>query len=203
MKKILAIALSLVLVMGLSVTAFAAKSPNGTTYHKVVTIQNDSAKPETHNVVYTADAAGSITLTAQKASENDVFVGWSIYKKDGTAATEGTDYEVKKTSNVMAQTLNVKAQRGLDPTGVDLSLFSTVATLEGQTLLTDTTITIVPKTDLIIAANWNSKLTSIKTATSMFDETSDKTGDSSAVFAVALAVLALGGLVASKKQLAK
>ena len=74
---------------------------------------------------------------------------------------------------------------------------------DGKTLITDTTITIVPKTDLIVVANWNNKLTSIKSALAAFDSTSDKTGDTAAAVVACAAVLALGGVIVSKKQLAK
>ena len=42
MKKFVAVAVSLVMILALSVTAFAATSPAGTTYHKVVAVLNEA-----------------------------------------------------------------------------------------------------------------------------------------------------------------
>ena len=178
MKKIVAIAVSLVMLLGLSVTAFAATSPGGTTYHRVVLVMNDTDKPTVTNAPYTVEKeADALTFTAKKSADTDVFLGWAIYNSDGTMAIAGTDY----TLQTAAATVD----------------------FEGKTLLTDTTITLIPKTDLIVAANWNSKLTGIKSALEAFKDKSDKTGDTAAAVIACAAVLALGGVVVSKKQLAK
>lgn len=209
MKKIIAVALSLVMILGLSVTAFAATSPQGTTYHKVVVVFNAKDKIVTKIAPYTAtEGADSITFTAKPANANDVFLGWSIYKKDGTPATAGTDFDLVDTTSATGTALTgatPRLQRGILLFDAEVQTCAAAATTEfaGQTLYTDTSITLVPKTDLIVAGNWNNQLTSIKTALAAFADTSDKTGDAVAAVAVCVAALALAGVAVSKKQLAK
>lgn len=98
MKKILALVLSLVLILGLSVPVFAAKSAGGTVYFKVVVVDGndhkdapDSATPDniTHNTVIDGN---KIKVTANK--EKGDFDGWVIYKADGTVAVKDVDYKV-------------------------------------------------------------------------------------------------------------
>lgn len=177
MKKFIAVALSLVMILGLSVTAFAATSPQGTTYHKVVAVFNAKDKIVTNIAPYTTtEGADPITFTTKSADPAHVFLGWSVYKKDGALATAGTDFTI---------------------------VTGTTVTALGQTMLKEETVTLVPKTDLIVAGNWNNQLTSIKTALAAFADTSDKTGDAVAAVAVCVAALALAGVAVSKKQLAK
>lgn len=188
MKKLIAIAASLILMLGLSVTAFAYTSPGGTTYHKVVLVMNETAKPSVHTVSYTAEKdADALTFTAQKSADADVFLGWAVYKKDGTPAILNTDYFL------------------IAPGSTTGAALTEVASVEfaGQTLLTDTSISIVAKTDLIVAANWNDTLTDIKAAKTAFDSTSVKTGDAAAAVLVGIAAVALTGVVISKKRLAQ
>ncbi|MBQ4612725.1 MAG: hypothetical protein IJB26_04180 [Clostridia bacterium] len=99
MKKAIAILLTLVLIVGLSVPAFAAKSPNGQEYHKVVVIQgndhadSDVAPEKAENVTFnTVNAGKSITVKADP--EKGKFDGWKIYKADGTEAVAGVDYKI-------------------------------------------------------------------------------------------------------------
>lgn len=177
MKKILAVVLSLMMVFCFSVTAFAASSPQGTTYHKVVTMANATDKYTVEIVPYTEGTpAASTTFTAKRLQESDQFVGWSVYKKDGTLAVAGVDYTI---------------------------VTGTTATALGQTMLQEETIVLIANTDLIVTANWNNELTSTKTAQAAFAATSDKTGDTAAAVAVFVGVLALAGVAVSKKQLAK
>lgn len=207
MKKFVAVAVSLIMILALSVTAFAATSPVGTTYHKVVVVMNETDKVTVKNAPYTAEKdAESLTFTANKRAETDTFLGWSIYKKDGTVATAGTDYVLVESNSVtgtaLAQTVP-QANYGIDRSGVGMQTVANTTQFDGKTLITDTSITIVPKTDLIVVANWNNALTGIKSALAAFDSTSDKTGDTAAAVVACAAVLALGGVIVSKKQLAK
>ena len=75
MKKILALVLTLILVMGLSGPVFAAKSAGGTVYFKVVVVDGNKIKG---------------TATESKGT----FDGWVIYKADGTVAVKDVDYKV-------------------------------------------------------------------------------------------------------------
>ena len=190
MKKIVAIAVSLVMLLGLSVTAFAATSPGGTTYHRVVLVMNDTDKPTVTNAPYTVEKeADALTFTAKKS-----------------VATAGTDYTLVESNSVTGTALAAaipQVQHGIDRFGAALQTVANTVDFEGKTLITDTTITLIPKTDLIVAANWNSKLTGIKSALEAFKDKSDKTGDTAAAVIACAAVLALGGVVVSKKQLAK
>lgn len=83
MKKILAIILCLVTVLGLSVTAFAEKSPEGEVVITVYTAPGVKASKKTLKPGETVDL---------EADEG--FSSWSIYKaSDKTTAGEGVDYE--------------------------------------------------------------------------------------------------------------
>lgn len=207
MKKFVAVAVSLIMILALSVTAFAAQSPIGTTYHKVVVVMNATDKVTVKNAPYTAEKdAEALTFTANKRAETDTFLGWAIYKKDGTVATAGTDYVLVESNSVTGTALAhgvPQAKYGIDRSGVGLQTVANTTQFDGKTLITDTSITIVPKTDLIVVANWNNALTSIKSALAAFEGTSDKTGDTAAAVVACAAVLALGGVIVSKKQLAK
>ncbi len=98
MKKILALVLALILVMGLSVPVFAAKSAGGQVYFKVVIIDGNDHKdapagetPE--NITHTTVADGNkIKVTANE--EKGKFDGWVIYKADGTLAVKDVDYKI-------------------------------------------------------------------------------------------------------------
>lgn len=126
MKKVLALVLTLVLVFGLAVPVFAAKSPNGQEYHKVVIIQgndhknDDGSLDDKHeNITHTTVVDGN-KVKVKSNSAMGKFNGWTIYKADGTLAVEGVDYRV-------------------------LGAFS----------LTDPEIEIVPLATIVIAANYN------------------------------------------------
>lgn len=89
MKKVFAILLAAVLVMSLSVTAFAAgSSPEGVSYYKVYVINGNGAETESHKV----PVGDEIELEADP--DKGDFDGWSIYKADGSAAVKGKDYEI-------------------------------------------------------------------------------------------------------------
>ena len=89
MKKVFAVILAVVLVMSLSVTAFAAvSSPEGVSYYKVYIINGEGADTEIQKVA----VGEEITLTADP--KKGEFNKWMVYKADGTPAVEGEDYEI-------------------------------------------------------------------------------------------------------------
>ena len=89
MKKVFAVVLAVILVMSLSVTAFAAvQSPQGVSVYKVYVINGSGAKTQITEVA----VGESITLTADP--EMGKFDKWMIYKMDGSLAVEGEDYTI-------------------------------------------------------------------------------------------------------------
>ena len=89
MKKVFAILLAALLVMTLSVTAFAAgSSPEGDSYHKIQIIDGNGAKTEIQKV----SVGDKITLKADPKKGD--FDGWNIYKADGSVAVAGKDYTI-------------------------------------------------------------------------------------------------------------
>ena len=89
MKKVFAVVLAVILVMSLSVTAFAATlSPEGVSLYKVYVINGNGAKTQVTEVT----VGDSITLNADP--EMGKFDKWMIYKMDGTPAVEGKDYTI-------------------------------------------------------------------------------------------------------------
>ncbi len=89
MKKVCAVILAVVLVMSLSVTAFAAvASPEGVSYYKVYVINGQGAE----TIITEVEVGESITLTADPKMGK--FDKWMVYKADGTPAVEGVDYKI-------------------------------------------------------------------------------------------------------------
>ena len=88
MKKFLAIVLTVVLVMSLSVTAFAADSAEGVSHFTVFSINGNGAVTNSENIA----VGESVTLEADEAKGE--FNEWIIYKADGTIAKEGVDYTI-------------------------------------------------------------------------------------------------------------
>ena len=89
MKKVFAVVLAVVLVMCLSVTAFAAvQSPEGVSVYKVYIINGSGAKTQITEVT----VGESVTLTADPAKGK--FDKWIVYKMDGSIAVEGVDYTI-------------------------------------------------------------------------------------------------------------
>ena len=86
MKKIIALVLSLVLVMGLSVTGFAAESPSGEQVYSVTFINGVGASKA--NAAVNKDGTYAVKADTSKGK----FDGWVVYKADGTVAKEGVDY---------------------------------------------------------------------------------------------------------------
>lgn len=104
MKKVLAIVLALVMLMGLSVTAFAeTASPAADQKITVVSVAYEGAAPKTQT--FSAKVDQKLTFTAEATRGSDAFAGWKIYKKDGTAAVAGTDYTLADASTLAGTTL--------------------------------------------------------------------------------------------------
>ncbi len=89
MKKVFALILAVVLVMSLSVTAFAAKSPEGVSVNKVSIINGNGADTEAEEV----EVGKSFELKAD--STKGTFNKWIVYKADGSLAVEGVDYTIE------------------------------------------------------------------------------------------------------------
>lgn len=98
MKKVLALVLTLILIMGLSIPVFAAKSAGGTVYFKVIVVdgnehKNAPAGTTPANITEHIVLEGkSIKLNADPVKGD--FDGWTIYKADGTVAKKDVDYKV-------------------------------------------------------------------------------------------------------------
>jgi len=160
MKKVFAILLAAVLVMALSVTAFAAGvSPEGVSYYKVYIIDGNGSKTQVEKVPVGED----ITLEADP--DKGDFDEWKIYKADGSVAVEGEDYEIVSGS------------------------------------LTSSSITILPKANLIITANYDGEETDFEIDNG--EVTSPQTGDVAVYALCSVMVLALAGAAVAKKQLVK
>lgn len=130
MKKVFALILTLVFVFGMAVPAFAAKSPNGTVYNKVVIVdgndhkdapQQDADKQE--NITYTTVIEGESILVKANPAKG-TFDGWKIYKADGSPAVAGVDYKIL-----------------------------------GVASLSDDEIRIIPLATIVITANYNNVVT--------------------------------------------
>ena len=160
MKKVFAILLAAVLVMALSVTAFAAGvSPEGISYYKVHIIDGNGSKTQIEKV----PVGEEITLEADP--DKGDFDEWKIYKADGSVAVEGKDYDIVAGS------------------------------------LSSTSITIIPKANLIITANYNGVETEFEIDNG--EVTSPQTGDVAVYALCSVMVLALAGAAVAKKQLVK
>ena len=186
MKKIFAIVLSLVLIMSLSVTAFAASSPVAGQKVTIIFVAHEDAKVDVDTHEWHGEL--TVTYTAKEEHEGEKFVGWSIFLKDGSVAIEGKHYKlVKRVAGAYAEKADdVVAYR-----------------VAGNIVLADATIEIVPLTDLIITANYGDTATSVDDAVKAFQATSVPTGDVTVFGLSALLVVALAGVAVSKKQLAK
>lgn len=90
MKKIIAAIVAVVLVMSLSIAAFAEEIPSasGKVYHKVTVINGIGAAQDVKSV----EDGNAIALAADTAK--GAFKQWMIYKADGSAAVAGVDYTV-------------------------------------------------------------------------------------------------------------
>lgn len=88
MKKIAALILALVFIMGLSVTALAVDSPGAKPVNKVVIINGVGANKQSSTVV------SGETVKMVSDSTKGTFNNWAVYKADGTKAVEGVDYVI-------------------------------------------------------------------------------------------------------------
>jgi len=100
MKKLFAIVLAVVMMLTLSVTAFAAVSPGAKVFHKVTVINGIDAQVIVHSVE--DGNSQEVVIDTNKGTFDD----WKIYKKDGTVAKEGVDYTIegKPTDNKIVVT---------------------------------------------------------------------------------------------------
>ncbi len=178
MKKLLAIVMTLVLIMGLSVPVFAAKSPVADEVYTVLLVRDADDK-----VGYSQTIKKGDTVKFACDPDKGTFDGWNIYKADATPATVGVDYEVVSTSSLKEKTV-LGASNVL-----------------GTFALTAEVIEIKPLANLIVTANYNGILTNPIISTG--EDVAPETGDSTVLALSALAVVALCGAVVSKKQLAK
>ena len=87
MKKVFALIIAVILVMSLSVTAFAAKnSPTANPFNTVQVINGQGANTDVHKVVI----GESVELVAKDSI--GPFNKWVVYRTDGTLAEPGVDY---------------------------------------------------------------------------------------------------------------
>lgn len=189
MKKVFAVVLALAMIFSLSVTAFAATTPSPDANSKltVVLVAYEEAKPIPTTITYVVHNDQTITYTAEEKHEGSDFVGWMIYRKDGTEAVEGVDYKLIKVAGAYAE-----------KNGANVAY-----RVAGTIVVTDTTITILPLTDLIVTANYGATITSTEEAEELFKSTAPATGDMAAVCLAVVLMVALAGVCVSKKQLAK
>lgn len=101
MKKILAITLAVVLMLGVSMTVFAAESPSGKTYNKVTVIDGVGAKADVQNV----EEGSTVTLTA--GGEKGTFNEWKVYQADGTPAVLNVHYTLVGNSALNGSPLQI------------------------------------------------------------------------------------------------
>lgn len=188
MKKFLALALAFVMIMGLSLTAFAVESPVADQKVTVVSVLKNGATPKSQTVTVTAGKDQKLTFTAEaKDEQGAAFAGWMIYKKDGSDAVQGKDYLLVSVSGAYAE-----------KTGAEVAY-----RVAGAVVLKDTTLVIVPLTDLIVTANYGTVTTDIKAAQALFTETAAPSGDTVTACLALVLFVALAGVCVSKKQLAK
>jgi len=88
MKKVMVLVVALVLIFSLSVVAFAADSPVAKPTVVVTVVNGPEAKPENNTV----KKGEEFTFVAD--DKQGEFNSWSVYKKDGSVAKEGTDYNI-------------------------------------------------------------------------------------------------------------
>ncbi len=98
MKKILAIMLTVILALSISVPAFAAKSPGGNVYFEVVINKPDTsegaADGATKDETVKVFEDGVIKIKPVENVEIK-FEGWFFFKQNGSAAKEGVDYKIE------------------------------------------------------------------------------------------------------------
>ena len=179
MKKLIALVLSIVMICCLSVTAFAAESPEATEKVTVTirkaTVVEPAGKVDTE---YTYDVGTTITLKAD--AKYGTFNSWSIYKEAATPATGMVTLNVAKAAGAKY----VEAVAGTDYEIVKGSL-------------TTSEITIKLNAEVIVCGNYNNVITAPGAASNADDSANaPATGDMTFVYAafvmVACAAFAFG-----------
>lgn len=93
MKKFIALILTVVLALTLSVSAFALKSPGGTVFHEVIINRtNDGESSETAERVIVKEN-GELKLVPVENDQME-FEGWKFFTPDMKPAEEGKDFEI-------------------------------------------------------------------------------------------------------------
>lgn len=127
-----------------------------------------------------------------------------VYRKVTVINGVGANQDVKSVKDGEALTLTADSSKGTFNSWKVYKADGTAAvagtdyTITGS--LTDATLTITPKADLIVTGNYGGKITDPKTGG---ETTSPATGDFAVVYLGVLAIAALGLGIVSKKQLAK
>ena len=101
MKKVLAIALVVVLMLGVSMTVFAAESPSAKTYNKVTVVDGVGAKAD----VQTVEEGKTVELKAD--SKKGTFNSWKVYQADGTPAVLNVHYTLADNTTLNSSTLKI------------------------------------------------------------------------------------------------
>ena len=111
MKKVLAIALVVVLMLGVSMTVFAAESPSAKTYNKVTVVDGVAAKAD----VQTVEEGKTVELKAD--SKKGTFNSWKVYQADGTPAVLNVHYTLADNTTLNSSTLKIVPLANLIITG--------------------------------------------------------------------------------------
>lgn len=187
MKKLLAILLSVITVLCLSVTAFAAESPSAT---EKITIKIRKSEyvdfTGKADIEYTLDADSVLTVKVD-ADKEDTFKSWSVYKVVTTV--EGVSAPVNSGVVTLNSALKLAATTKVVPAveGTDYEV------VKGG--LDKSEVTLRLKTSLIVCANYGTVITDpLADSSADSSESAPKTSDMTAVYAavIALAVVAFG-----------
>ena len=170
MKKLIALVLSIVMICCLSVTAFAAESPEATEKVTVTIRKADVVDPAGKvDTEYTYDVGTTITLKAD--AKYGTFTSWSIYKEAATTPATGmVTLSVAKAANAKY----VEAVAGTDYEIVKGSL-------------TTSEITIKLNAEVIVCGNYNNVITDPSAASNADDSANaPATGDMTIVYAAVI-----------------
>ncbi len=197
MKKIIAIILTITLFFTLSLTAFAADSPEATKKITVVLRKADGLKGVLErDVKYTLDGGTEVSVVADEA-EFGTFKNWTIYKVQPEVMP--TSYSAgDRIIALNASVINLASKTSIATEPTDYEI------IKGS--LTSKELTVLAHADLIICANYGDTITDplsqSSTSGTQTDE-SPQTGDIMALSAV-IAILASAAVIfGAKKQLAK
>lgn len=95
MKKVLAVLLALVLMLGLSTSVFAVVSPTASEKHVIVILIDDGTDPTKQTYEVKTDVIGEmeiLNLVAHDPKDGGSFDGWEFFRKDGSLATIDSEY---------------------------------------------------------------------------------------------------------------